>query len=64
MTERCCGSSCDVQLMQSQLKAKGASEFVAYLEENITEDVSAAAIEQLLVNFRIIVLGLRHYGTR
>jgi len=60
MTERCCGSSCDVQLMQSQLKAKGATEFVAYLEAHITEDTSAVAMEQLLLQYKVNKLGLSY----
>lgn len=60
--EICCGAACDRELMQAELRVQGATEFVAYLETNIKEDVSTAVIEQMLFEYKVSKLGL-HYGT-
>ena len=48
MVNHCCGTTCDKQAMEKELKIQGAVEFVAYLEQNVTEDCSTAAIAKLL----------------
>ena len=58
--EICCGAACDRELMQAELKVEGAKEFVAYLETNLTEDVSTAVIEQMLFEYKVSKLGLDH----
>lgn len=60
--EICCGAACDRQLMQAELKVVGATEFLAYLNANVIEDMSEVALEQMLFEYKVSKLGL-HYGT-
>ncbi len=46
--EVCCGTTCDRALLEKQLKVQGAIEFLAFLEENITEDCSEEALQELM----------------
>ena len=53
--EQCCGTTCDKELLEKQFKVLGVSEFLEFLEEVITEDVSAEAMQQY---FRDYIQGL------
>ena len=46
--EVCCGTTCDKELLEKQLKIVGAVGFLEFLEENITEDCSEEALKELL----------------
>lgn len=46
--EQCCGTTCNKAVLEKELKVEGAVEFVAYLECNIAEGCSTAAIQELL----------------
>jgi len=46
--QQCCGTTCDRALLEKQLKIVGAIEFLAFLEENITEDCSEEALQELM----------------
>ncbi len=47
----CCGTTCCKGLLEKELKCEGATEFVAYLEANVTEDMSTEAINLLLQDY-------------
>jgi len=51
MTEVCCGTTCDKEQLEAEFRAAGATEFVAYLEDNVTEDCSTVAIAALLASY-------------
>lgn len=59
-TEACCGTTCNKLRMEQEFKFKGAQEFVAYLERNLTEDCSTEAIAKLLVHYKMTTVGLEH----
>ena len=46
--EMCCGNTCDKGIVAKQLKAQGASEFLDFVEINVKEDMSTAALTELL----------------
>lgn len=52
VTEMCCGTTCDVLVRDNQLRAEGAKDFLAYLEDNVTEDMSTEALEELLYQYQ------------
>lgn len=49
--EVCCGTTCDKVVMERQHKLEGAGEFLAYLEDNLTEDCSSGAMLALLLEY-------------
>ena len=50
--QQCCGTTCDKELLEKQFKIKGATEFLAFLEEQVTEDMSTTALAALLVCYK------------
>lgn len=55
-TQICCGVGCDKQQHERELKLEGAIEFVAFMEEHLTEDCSPEAIAVLLLDYTMSLL--------
>lgn len=49
--EMCCGQLANIPKMQAELKALGATEFVAYFETHITEDCSTEEVQKILADY-------------
>ena len=58
MIEQCCGTTCDKHRLESQLKAAGATEFVAYMERHLTEDCSTEAVAKILAHYKMTIVGI------
>jgi len=49
--ELCCGALANIPKMQAELKALGATEFVAYFEEHVSEDCSTKEVQKILADY-------------
>ena len=49
--EMCCGNVCDKITLSKQLRVKGASEFLEFINVNCNGDTSEAALDELLLLF-------------